>query len=121
MDAFNLHDLIGQLDTSRHDFKEFFSAQRLSLTVAFWPAGAVDDQEPHAEDEVYYVASGAGWLRVAEEELEVGPGTIAYVGAGVDHRFHSIVEDLEVVVFWSPPRHAGASRESMVPPPMERG
>jgi mannose-6-phosphate isomerase-like protein (cupin superfamily) len=37
--------------------------------------------------------------------VEVGPGSIAFVAAGVDHRFSDVVEDLEVVVFWSPPRH----------------
>ena len=30
------------------------------MTIAFWPAGGEDLQEPHAEDEVYYVASGQG-------------------------------------------------------------
>jgi mannose-6-phosphate isomerase-like protein (cupin superfamily) len=110
MDAFDLHDLIARLDTSRHDFAEFFRAETLSLTVAFWPAGGVDDQTPHTEDEVYYVAAGRGTLRVGEEDRDVGPGTIAYVGAGAEHRFHSVEEDLHVLVFWAPPRHANAPR-----------
>ena len=104
MDAFRLDDLIARLDTSRHDFAEFFRATTLSLTIAFWPAGGTDDQTPHTEDEVYYVASGRGRLRVENEDAEVGPGSVVYVAAGVEHRFHSIEEDLKVVVFWSPPR-----------------
>ena len=108
MSAFRLDDLVAGLDTSGHDFAEFFRADTLSLTIAFWPAGSRDDQTPHTEDEVYYVASGRGRLRVAEEDHPVGPGSIVYVAAGVEHRFHSIDEDLKVLVFWSPPRHSGA-------------
>jgi mannose-6-phosphate isomerase-like protein (cupin superfamily) len=74
MDAFELDDLIARLDTSRHDFAEFFRAEALSLTVALWPAGGVDDQTPHTEDEVYFVASGRGRIRVAAKDRAVGGG-----------------------------------------------
>jgi mannose-6-phosphate isomerase-like protein (cupin superfamily) len=106
MDAFELDELIGRLDTSAHDFAEFFRSPTgtLSMTIAFWPAGGPDPQEPHSEDEVYYVASGRGRIRVAGEDRDVHAGSIIYVQAGVEHRFHSIEEDLKVVVFWSPPR-----------------
>ncbi len=107
-DAFDLTQLLARLDTSRHDFAEFFRAESLSLTIAFWPAGSVDDQTPHSEDEVYYVASGRAVLRVAGEERAVGMGSVVYVAAGVEHHFHSISEDLAVLVFWSPPRHTNA-------------
>ncbi len=104
MDAFELDELLRRLDTSRHDFAEFFRAEKLSLTIAYWPAGSVDEQTPHAEDEVYYVASGRGRIRVGDEDRDVRAGTVVYVAAGVEHRFHSIEEDVAVLVFWSPPR-----------------
>jgi mannose-6-phosphate isomerase-like protein (cupin superfamily) len=106
MDAFQLDDLVAALDSSRHDFAEFFRAERLSLTVAFWPAGSIDDQTPHTEDEVYFVASGRAQIHVAGEDSAVESDTIVYVAAGVEHRFHSIEEDLKVLVFWAPPRHS---------------
>lgn len=110
MDAFDLDSLISRLDTSGHDFAEFLRAEALSLTIAFWPAGSVDEQTLHTEDEVYYVGGGKAKLRVAEEDREVTAGTIAYVPAGVDHHFHSIEQDLKVAVFWAPPRHSNASK-----------
>jgi mannose-6-phosphate isomerase-like protein (cupin superfamily) len=70
----------------------------------------VDDQEPHTEDEVYYVVSGRARLQVAEEDAAVGAGSIAYVAAGVEHHFYDIEEDLSVIVFWAPPRHTNAPR-----------
>src|SRR5215204_6329482 len=97
MDAFVAEELLAGLDPGGHDFAEFFRSSTLSLTVARWPAGSMDDQEPHTEDEVYYVVSGRARLRVAEE-----------VAAGVEHRFHDIEEDLRVIVFWAPPRHTNA-------------
>jgi mannose-6-phosphate isomerase-like protein (cupin superfamily) len=108
MDAFVAEELFAGLDPGRHDYGEFFRSSTLSLAIARWPAGSVDDQEPHTEDEVYYVVSGRAWLRVAEEDTAVGAGSIVYVAAGVEHRFHDIGEDLRVIVFWAPPRHTNA-------------
>jgi mannose-6-phosphate isomerase-like protein (cupin superfamily) len=111
-DAYDLADLVARLATDRHDFAEFFRAPAgtLSLTVARWPAGSVDEQLPHTEDEVYYVASGRATLTIGDEPVEVMPGSVAFVAAGVEHRFGDITEDLEVLVFWSPARHTNASR-----------
>ena len=111
MDTFAAEELFAGLDPGHHDFAEFFRSSTLSLTVAQWPAGSVDDQRPHTEDEVYYVVAGRARLSVAGEEEAVGPGSVAFVEAGVEHRFREIEEDLEVVVFWAPPRHSGAPRE----------
>jgi hypothetical protein len=62
MDAFTAVDLLAGLDPDRHDFAEFFRSSTLSLTIAHWPAGSADDQQPHTEDEVYYVVSGRARL-----------------------------------------------------------
>ena len=111
MDAFVAKELLAGLDSSGRDFAEFFRSSTLSLTVARWPAGSVDGQEPHTEDEVYYVVSGRARLSVADEDVAVGAGSIAYVAAGTEHRFHDIQENLEVIVFWAPPRHTNAPRD----------
>src|SRR3712207_5111003 len=93
MDAFVAEELLARLGPGGHGFAEFFRSSTLSLTVARWPAGSVDDQEPHTEDEVYYVVSGRAQLSVADEDVAVGAGSIAYVAAGVDHRFHDRSEE----------------------------
>ena len=107
-DAFRLGDAYAVLAADRHDFAEAFRAASgsLSLTVARWPAGSVDDQGPHTEDEVYHVTSGRAVLVVAGERVPVEPGSVAFVAAGVEHRFVDIAEDLETLVFWSPARHS---------------
>jgi mannose-6-phosphate isomerase-like protein (cupin superfamily) len=104
--AFSLSALVDDLDTSRRDFAEFFRSASLSMTVLYRPAGAPDDQTPHTEDEVYYIASGKGWLQAGDEEHELRAESIIYVAAGVDHQFHDVTEDLRILVFWAPPRHS---------------
>src|SRR5918997_3097385 len=111
MDAFVAKELLAGLDSSGHDFAEFFRSSTLSLTVAHWPAGSVDGQEPHTEDEVYYVVSGRARFSVADEDVAVGAGSIAYVAAGAGHCFHDIQEGLGGFVFLGPPLHAHAPRD----------
>lgn len=107
-DAFDLAGSMARLARNAHDFAEAFRSPSgsLSVTVARWPAGSIDDQAPHAEDEVYHVTAGRAVLVVAGERLPVQPGSVAFVAAGVEHRFVEISEDLETLVFWSPARHA---------------
>ena len=75
----------------------------VALSVVM-PEGEPDPQQPHTEDEIYYVVSGAGRLRVGDEDRAVRTGSPAFVGAGVSHRFHSISEDLTLLVAFAPPR-----------------
>jgi len=107
----DVSDVAGQLAelaTDRHDFAEFFRSPSgsLSLTIARWPTGSIDDQAPHTEDEVYYVIRGRAALISNGARTEVAPGSVAFVAAGSEHRFVDISDDLEVLVFWSPARHS---------------
>jgi quercetin dioxygenase-like cupin family protein len=78
----------------------------LSVGLYLLPAGGIDHQGPHNEDEVYYAVRGRAVLRVGEEEHPVQPGTLVFVPAQVVHRFHDIAEELVLVVFWAPPEHS---------------
>jgi len=112
MDAFETADLVAAQDQpGEHTYVDFLRKEMLSLGMAIWPAGGEDTQEPHLEDEVYVVMAGRGQIRVAGEDRAVSPGSVVYVGARVDHRFHSVEEDLQVLVFWAPPygSRAGAT------------
>ena len=74
----------------------------MSLGLYSLPAGGVDRQKPHTEDEVYYILSGRGQIRVGNEDHAVQPGSVVFVAASVEHRFHSITEGLNVLVFFAP-------------------
>ncbi|HVU15248.1 MAG TPA: cupin domain-containing protein [Phototrophicaceae bacterium] len=106
MDAFKLTNLIVQQQQSDKLYLEFLKAPALSMGVYSLPAGSTDPQQPHTEDEVYYVAYGRATIRVGAEERAVVPGSIVYVPALVEHRFHDISEDLTVLVFFAPAEYS---------------
>ncbi|HSG87248.1 MAG TPA: cupin domain-containing protein, partial [Candidatus Limnocylindrales bacterium] len=83
-------------------YLEFLRVADLSAGLYVLPAGGVDPQEPHGEDELYHVIRGRAVLRVADEVRPVDPGTSAFVAAGVPHRFEAIEEDLVVLVVFGP-------------------
>ena len=93
-------------DADGHGYVDFLASDKLSVGLAVWPRGGTDRQQPHREDEVYYVISGRGAIQVAGEDRLVKPGSLVLVAAGVEHRFHSVEEDLRVLVFWAPPHAA---------------
>jgi mannose-6-phosphate isomerase-like protein (cupin superfamily) len=103
MDAYEWKDLVTSQRQSGRVYYEFLTGPALSAGVYALPAGGQDPQQPHTEDEVYYVVKGMGQIVVAGEDRPVRPGSIVFVAARVEHRFHSITEDLEVLVFFAPP------------------
>lgn len=102
MKAFEIAALAAELEQSAQRYLEFLRVPSLSAGLYRLPAGGVDPQRPHAEDEVYYVLSGAATIRVGAEDRAVQPGSVIFVEAGVEHRFHSITADLTVLVFFAP-------------------
>lgn len=75
----------------------------LSVGVYVLPAGGLDGQLPHDEDEVYFAVRGRAKFRVGGEDHPVEPGTLLFVAAKQAHHFHQIEEELVLVVFWAPP------------------
>jgi mannose-6-phosphate isomerase-like protein (cupin superfamily) len=106
MDAFEL-DQLGLEHAERGKlYLEFLRGPSLSMGLYVLSAGGTDPQSPHTEDEVYYIASGKATITVGNEERDVRAGSIVYVAANVPHRFHSIREDLRVLVFFAPAEYS---------------
>lgn len=83
-------------------YAEWVRVDALSAGIYRIPAGGVDDQSPHQEDEVYVVTAGAAHLEVEGRSIPVSTGTVAYVPRLADHRFLDVTEDLEVAVVFAP-------------------
>ncbi len=102
MQAFQLLDIIKQQSRSGKPYFEFLRLPDLSVGVYQLLVGDTDIQSPHTEDEVYYVVEGRAKIQVADEDRQVKAGSVIYVAKNVPHRFHSIEEDLIVLVFFAP-------------------
>ena len=83
-------------------YLEFLRVPAMSAGLYVLPAGGVDPQKPHNEDEMYYVVRGRAQMRVGSEDQAVSAGTVIFVAANVEHRFHDITEELVVLVFFAP-------------------
>jgi cytidylate kinase len=70
--------------------------------------GSEGEQRPHGEEETYLVLEGRGRFRMGDEDFAVEPGHLYTVPARVEHRFHSITEDLLLLVFFVPPEGTGS-------------
>jgi mannose-6-phosphate isomerase-like protein (cupin superfamily) len=106
MNAFELNQLLSQREAEDKLYLEFLKVPDLSMGLYVLPAGGTDPQSPHTEDEVYYVVSGRAKILVANENRDVQAGSIAYVPKNVAHRFHSIEEELRVLVFFAPAEYS---------------
>jgi mannose-6-phosphate isomerase-like protein (cupin superfamily) len=100
--AWDLAELLERRTSAGSPYLEFLRAPDLSVGLYVLEAGAIDGQSPHTEDEAYIVVSGRGRLRMGDEDVAVRPGSVTFVAAGVDHRFHDIVERLEILVAFGP-------------------
>lgn len=81
---------------------EHLNVPDLSTGTYSLPAGSVDTQEPHTEDEIYIVLQGRGVLATDTATAVVGPGSVLYVPAGERHQFVDIAEDIVAVVVFAP-------------------
>ena len=106
MQTFELAELISQREAGNKLYLEFLKVPDLSMGLYVLPAGGTDPQSPHTEDEVYYVVSGRARIRVADEDRAVQAGSIVYVAKNVEHKFHSIEEELTVLVFFAPAEYS---------------
>ena len=107
MNAFEISNLQSEIERSGQRWLEFLRVPALSaglyrLLARVGPAGGNDPQQPHTEDEIYYVIRGRARFRAGTEDRAVAPGTVLFVPGGVEHCFHSISEDLVLLVVFAP-------------------
>jgi quercetin dioxygenase-like cupin family protein len=97
---------IDQLDEQRaragKSYLEFLRVPAMSAGVYTLPAGGIDSQKPHKQDEMYYVVRGQARMRAGADDQAISQGSVIFVAAEVEHRFYDIAEELVVLVFFAP-------------------
>jgi len=83
-------------------YLEFLRMPAMSVGFYSLHVGGVDPQTPHREDEIYFVIHGRGAITIAGRDWPVETGMTIVVARGVDHRFHSVTEALELLVVFAP-------------------
>jgi mannose-6-phosphate isomerase-like protein (cupin superfamily) len=108
--GFGMHLLDGaglHTSTGSHHWIEHLRVPHLSVGTYSLPAGGLDPQEPHTEDEIYVCAAGQASLWTPTNTVMMRPGAVAFVPAGEEHRFVDIAEDFTVLVVFGPAERIG--------------
>jgi mannose-6-phosphate isomerase-like protein (cupin superfamily) len=99
---FHLDDLTRLRAQKEKRYLEFLRIPAMSAGVYVLPAGGTDPQNPHREDEMYYVVRGRARMKIGSEDALVSAGSVIFVEAQAEHRFYDIQQELEVLVFFAP-------------------
>lgn len=90
-----------ELSQSREPFVTAL-AHGTMLVEYFVPHGP-DQQQPHTQDELYFVTKGSAVFYRGDERVNCTMGDVLFVPAGMIHRFEGFTPDFETwVVFWGP-------------------
>ncbi len=99
--TFDIGDLTGKMAGNPVEYLEFLKVPRLSCGVYHLAAGEKDPQQPHEEDEIYFVTQGRATFKTETTKQAVAAGLVLYVAAGAEHRFMEVTEDLTLLVFFA--------------------
>ncbi len=99
--AYEIAELEARRKSSKRAYLEFLREPTLNCGLYVLPKGGEGKQNPHEQDEVYYIIAGEAALKVDGKDRAVKPGSVVFVKRGVAHRFHPIEKDLHVLVFFS--------------------
>jgi mannose-6-phosphate isomerase-like protein (cupin superfamily) len=88
-------------------FAEFLRIPSMSCGVYVLKPGQEDMQSPHNQDEIYYVVSGAAQIKVnaanrLPADRAISAGDVIFVAAHDEHRFHTITQELVLLVVFAP-------------------
>lgn len=102
MNAYKVDTLKARRMGSSADYLELFRQPAMSAGAYMLPKDAFDPQQPHTEDEMYYIINGKGRFTCGSEDLPAEAGQVFFVEKGVEHRFHDISEDMTILVVFAP-------------------
>jgi mannose-6-phosphate isomerase-like protein (cupin superfamily) len=103
MQRFDLTRMCSERGLRETPYLEFLRVPAMSAGLYRLPVGALDRQQPHHDDEVYYILKGRGMIEVGDESQPIEPGIMVHVPAYAPHRFYAISEDLTVLALFAPP------------------
>ena len=110
MYVFDIDAIRRALEARESNWKEFLRVEGMSAGLYRLDAGSQDPQNPHTEDEIYFITKGAARFKTDETTQDVRAGSVIYVEANREHRFVDIREDLEVLVVFAPAEGSTRSR-----------
>jgi mannose-6-phosphate isomerase-like protein (cupin superfamily) len=100
---FDVCNSIKKIKNSDMYFHTFINKSSLAAGVLVLKPGEEDTQVPHDVDEVYYVISGDGFLKIKNKDYKVSKDKVFFVAKDVEHYFHGNKKELKVLYFFGGP------------------
>ena len=97
---FNLTEYLEKIKKGNSYFHTFINKDSLATGILILKPGEKDTQEPHESDEVYFVISGNGYLKIKNKNYKVSKDKLFFVAKGVPHYFHANTQELKVLYFF---------------------
>lgn len=107
LQSFRAAELIEANAASEQRYTEFLRVPAMSAGIYALPAGGEDLQQPHEQDEIYYVLRGRSKFACEGQVIDATPGSFIYVAKHAAHRFFDIEEALEIIVIFAPEERSG--------------
>lgn len=100
---YDLSTYLEKIKNSNSYFQTFINKDSLAAGVLVLKPGEEDTQTPHDSDEVYYVISGDGFLKIKDKDYSVSKDKLFFVAKDVEHYFHGNTKQLKVLYFFGGP------------------
>lgn len=97
---FTLDSYLAKIKNSDSYFYTFINKTSLAAGVLVLGPGDADTQTPHDSDEVYYVISGDGFLKIGDKDYKIAKNKLYFAKRGVEHFFHGNKQELVVLYFF---------------------
>ncbi len=91
-------ELLEELEATDAHHREALETESMTVEVGRYPSTSAAPKNPHNEDELYYVLSGRGKLRVGDETHDIEGGDLVYVEPEMEHDFFAIEEEITVLI-----------------------
>ena len=100
---YDLDTYLEKIKNNNSYFHTFINKDSLAAGVLVLKPGEEDTQTPHDSDEVYYIISGNGFLKIKDKDYKVTKDKLFFVAKDVEHFFHGNTKELKVLYFFGGP------------------
>ena len=76
---FNLKDSLNKIQKNNSYFHTFINKNSLAAGLLVLNPGEQDTQEPHDSDEIYFIISGNGFLKIKNKDYEISKDKLFFV------------------------------------------
>ncbi|MDH5431129.1 MAG: cupin domain-containing protein [Nitrosopumilus sp.] len=100
---YDLDTYIEKIKNNTSYFDTFINKESLAAGILVLKPGEEDTQTPHESDEVYFVLSGNGFLKIKNKDYKVSKNKLFFVAKDVEHFFYGNTKELQVLYFFGGP------------------